>query len=184
MPVYISMLRAVNVLGRNKIKMEELRRLFEGLGLRGAQTHIQSGNVVFRAPERDAARVAKKIEEGIASQFGFRPAVVVRTPGELGNAVARNPFPAEAAAEPNKLLVMFLAAAPDAEAREQAQRITAGPERLRIEGRELYIYYPDGQGRSKLALSKVERTLKTSMTGRNWNTVNKLLEMARAMDAA
>lgn len=184
MPVLIAMLRGVNVGGHNKIKMEELRALFESLGFEGAQTLIQSGNVVFRTGQKDPARVGTRIEEAILAQFGFRPGVMLRTPADLRKAVETNPFPAEAATAPNKLVVAFLGAAPDAAACRKALEIAAGPERMRIEGRELFIYYPDGQGRSKLPLATVERALKTSMTGRNWSTVNKLLEMARGMESA
>jgi uncharacterized protein (DUF1697 family) len=184
MPVFASVLRAVNVVGHNKIKMDELRDLYESLGLREARTFIQSGNVVFRSTERTAARVARRIEEGIAARFGFRPAVMVRTASDLRQVIAANPFPAQAAAEPNKLIVLFLASAPDSEACRAALGLKRQAERMRIEGRELYIYYPDGQGRSKLPLASVEKALKTSMTGRNWSTVNKLLEMATAMEAA
>ena len=178
------MLRGVNVGGHNPIKMEALRALYESLGLGGAQTYIQSGNVVFQAKERDSARLAERIGDAIQRDFGFHPGVVVRTCLEMREAMAKNPFPAQAAAEPGKLLVMFLGGLPDADSRDKAIRINTGPEQLKFEGRELYIYYPDGQGRSKLSLPVVEKTLKTSMTGRNWNTVGKLLGMAESLEAA
>jgi uncharacterized protein (DUF1697 family) len=184
MPVFVSMLRGVNVGGHNKIKMEELRALYESLELRHAQTYIQSGNVVFSAKERDTDRLAERIGDGIARRFGFRPGVVVRTSSDLRKAIAKNPFPARAATEPNKLSVTFLAHDPDADARNKALGINVGPEELRIDGRELYIYFPDGQGRSKLTLPLVEKTLKTAGTGRNWNTVVKLLEMAESLETA
>jgi uncharacterized protein (DUF1697 family) len=184
MPVFVSMLRAVNVGGHNKIKMEALRALYESLGLRGAQTYIQSGNVVFSAKERDTDRLEERIADGIMRTFGFRPGVVVRTISDLRKATAKNPFPAQAATEPGKLLVTFLASDPDAEACNKAFRINVGPEELRIDGRVLYIFFPDGQGRSKLTLPLVEKTLKTTGTGRNWNTVVKLLDMAESLEAA
>jgi uncharacterized protein (DUF1697 family) len=184
MPVFVSMLRGVNVGGHCKIAMEALRALYDSLGLRDAQTYIQSGNVVFRAKERESTHLAERIGDGIFRRFGFRPGVVVRTCSELRNAISKNPFPAQAAAEPNKLLVTFLSGDPDAEARDRALKIDVGPEELRIDGRELYIYFPNGQGRSKLSLPLVEKTIKTTGTGRNWNTVIKLLDMAETLEAS
>jgi uncharacterized protein (DUF1697 family) len=178
------MLRGVNVGGHNKIRMEELRALYESLGLRDAQTYIQSGNVVFRAKERDASRLAERIADGILQRFGFRPGVVVRTCADLRNAIARNPFAGRPGIEPGKLLVTFLDGDPDAEARDKVLGINVGPEELRIDGRELYIYFPRGQGQSKLTLPLVEKTLRMPGTGRNWNTVAQLLEMAERLEAS
>jgi len=84
--------------------------------------------------------------------------------------------------EPGKLLVAFFSARPDREVRDKVFGINAGREELHIDGRELYLYFPDGQGRSKLSLPLVEKTLKTHGTGRNWNTVAKLLEMAERLE--
>src|SRR6266481_2333445 len=86
--------------------------------------------------------------------------------------------------EPNKLLVTFLASDPGEEAREKVRQIKCDPEELRIEGRELYIYFPNGMGRSKLSLARLEKTLKTSGTGRNWNSVTKMLEMAEKLETS
>jgi len=165
MAVIISMLRAVNVGGHNKIKMEALRGLYESLKLRDAQTYVQSGNVIFRADERDIARLAKRIEDGIERKFGFRPDVILRTVAEMRDVVARNPFAKRRGIEPGKLLVSFLASDLGEEARERVRQMKCDPEELRIEGRELYIYFPNGAGRSKLSLAKLEKTLKTPRNG-------------------
>src|SRR2546425_12806720 len=92
MTVVISMLRAVNVGGHNKIKMDALRALYETLKLRDAQTYVQSGNVIFRSEERDISRLTKRIEDGIQRKFGFRPDVILRTAAEMREVVVRNPF--------------------------------------------------------------------------------------------
>jgi uncharacterized protein (DUF1697 family) len=175
------MLRGVNVGGHNKIKMEALRALYESLGLLDAQTYIQSGNVVFRTKERDFALLAKRIGNGIERSFGFRPDVIVRTSAELRDVIARNPFATRPGIDPGKLLVTFLSGDPDADARDKVLKIKVDPEELRLMGRELYIHYPNGMGRTKLPAALIERTLKTSGTGRNWNTVTKLLEMAEKL---
>src|SRR6266478_5309670 len=184
MTVIISMLRGVNVGGHNKIKMEALRALYESLKLRGAQTYVQSGNVIFRTEERDTARLTKRIEEGIERKFGFRPDVVLRTAAEMREVVARNPFAKRRGIEPNKLLVTFLASDPGEEAREKVRQMKCDPEELRIEGRELYIYFPNGMGRSKLSGAAIEKTLKAPGTGRNWNRVTKMVEMAEKLEAS
>ena len=184
MAVFISMLRGVNVGGHNRIKMDELRALYESLGLRDVQTYIQSGNVVFRTEQRELTRLANRVENGIERSFGFRPYVIVRTISELRDVIARNPFAARDGIDPSKLLVTFLASDPGLEARDNILRIKADPEELRLDGRELYIYYPNGMARPKLSWALVEKTLKTSGTGRNWNTVKKLLEIAESLEAS
>ena len=183
MGVIVSMLRGVNVGGHNQIKMEALRALYESLGLRDAQTHVQSGNVVFRTKERNLAALAKRIENAIERSFGFRPAVIVRTTSELKSAIARNPFAKRPGIDPRKLLVTFLADDPSAEAREQALKINADPEELFIDGRHVYIYFPNGMARPKLSWSEIGKMLGTSGTGRNWNSVTKLLEIAEKLEA-
>jgi len=182
MMVVISMLRAVNVGGHNKIKMDALRALYESLKLRDAHTYVQSGNVIFRSDERDVMRIAKRIEEGIERKFGFRPEVILRTAAEMREVIARNPFAKRRGIEPGKLLVTFLARDPGEEAREKLRQMKCDPEELRIEGRELYIYFPNGMGRSKLSGARLEKTLKTPGTARNWNSVTKMLEMAEKLE--
>lgn len=184
MAVIISMLRGVNVGGHNKINMEALRALYESLKLRDAQTYVQSGNVIFRTDERGIARLTKRIEDGIERKFGFRADVILRTAAEMGDVVARNPFAKRRGIEPSKLLVSFLATDPGAEAREKVLQIQCDPEEMRIDDREVYIYFPNGIGRSKLSLARLEKTLKVPGTGRNWNSVTKMLDMAERLEAA
>jgi uncharacterized protein (DUF1697 family) len=182
MTVMISMLRGVNVGGHNKIKMEALRALYESLGLLDAQTYIQSGNVVFRTKGRDLVQLCRRIGDGIEQGFGFRPLVIVRTIAELRDTIARNPFATRPGIDPSKLLVTFLSGDPDAEARENLLKIKIGPEELRMVGRETFVHFPNGMGQTKLPAALIEKTLKTPGTGRNWNTVNKLLEMAEGLE--
>lgn len=183
MTAIISMLRGVNVGGHNKISMGELRVLCETLGLEEPKTFIQSGNVVFRSKERDLSKVAKRMEDAIERKFGFRPGVILRTSGEMKQVILKNPFAKRRGIEPAKLVVTFLATIPDPPTREKLEKIEANPEEVRIEGRDLYIYFPDGQGRSKLA-PVLGRILKNTGTARNWNTVTKLLQMAEELEAS
>jgi uncharacterized protein (DUF1697 family) len=182
MPVLISLLRGVNVGGHRKVKMDELRALYESLGFKDVQTYINSGNVLFRTAGRDLARLRQRIETTIESACGFRSDVVLRTPADLKQVIARNPFAARPGLDASRLAIHFLAADPGAEAREQVLAINAAPEELHLHGRELYIYYLNGMARPKLSLPMVEKTLRTSGTSRNWNTVRKLLEMAEKLE--
>ncbi len=151
MAVIVSMLRGVNVGGHNMIKMDALRALYQSLKLQDPHTHVQSGNVVFRTDERNLVLLARRIENGIERSFHFRPDVILRTTSELRDVIARNPFATRRGIEPGKLLVTFLASDPEAEAREKVLKIKTDPEELSISGREVYIYYPAGMGRSKLS---------------------------------
>ncbi len=184
MAVIISMLRGVNVGGHNRIKMDALRALYESLKLRDPQTYVQSGNVIFSTDERDLVRLAERVEKGIERRFGFRPAVIVRTASELRSVIARNPFAKRRDIEPSRLLVTFLASDPGAEARDQVRRMKTAPEELRIEARELYIYYPQGLARPTVSWAALEKMLKTRGTGRNWNSVTKVLEIAERLEAS
>jgi uncharacterized protein (DUF1697 family) len=184
MAVAISLLRGINVGGHHLIKMDALRALYESLGLRDPITYVQSGNVVFRTKETNSKRLAKRIEDAIEKQFGFRPSVIVRTTAELKEVIAKSPFAKRSGIEPSRLLVSFLAGDPTPEAREKALQIKADPEELRFGGREFYIYFANGMARPKLNWVMVEKVLKVPATGRNWNTVTKLLEIAEKLESA
>lgn len=181
MQVVICLLRGVNLGGHNKIKMEDLRALCGSLGLRDAQTYVQSGNVVFRSKERNLARLARSVEDAIEKKAGFRPSVILRTPSDLKGVIATNTFAGRRGLEPGKLLVTFLPADPGPGVHDAVRELKTNPEEVHIRGREVYTYFPDGMGRSKL-VPVMERILKKSGTGRNWNTVTKLLEMAVALE--
>ena len=178
------MLRGVNVGGHNQVKMEALRALYEQLGMQDPRTYVQSGNVVFRAKERDLRRLTKLLEDGIERSVGFRPDVILRTASELRTAIANNPFATRKDIDPRKLLVTFLAADPNPQARKKLLATKPDPEELRIVGREVYIYFPNGAGRSKLAWAAIAKSLGTAGTGRNWTSVTKLLELAEKLEAA
>ena len=130
------------------------------------------------------AGLPERIGKAIERSFGFRPDVIVRTASELRAAIAKNPFAGRRGIDPSRLLVTFLASEPRPEARDKLLSIKSDPEELRIEGREVYVYYPNGMARPKLLPGLIEKTLNTSGTGRNWNTVGKLLEMAERLEAS
>jgi uncharacterized protein (DUF1697 family) len=184
MPVMISMLRGVNVGGHNQVKMDALRTLYESLDLREPQTYLQSGNVVFKTTERDSVALAKRIERAIEKTFGFRTDVVLRTSAQMRDAMAKNPFAQRKNVDPSKLLVTFLAEEPGSTLTSTVLAKKTDPEELRISGRELYIYFPNGMGRTKLNWLAVVKALGTVGTGRNLNSVVKLLEIARRLEAS
>ena len=183
MKVIISLLRGINVGGHHKIKMDDLRSLYTKLGLRDVQTYVQSGNVVFRTSERNLATLAHRLEAAIEKKYGFHADIILRTTAELRSAVARSPFAKRRDIEPGKLLITFLHQPPDKEMTANILAVKPDPEELHLDGRELYVYFPNGAGRSKLFTSLTGKLLNKQGTGRNWNTVTKLLEMAEALEA-
>jgi uncharacterized protein (DUF1697 family) len=182
MPVMVGLLRGVNVGGNNLIRMEALRSLCTALGFNDVCTHLQSGNVLFRTSERNTARIGERISSAIEEGHGFRPAVILRTVPELRAVVANNPFADRNDIHPGKFAVTFSTAALDPGVRDKLLQIDTGPEELHLGEREIYIYFPNGMGRSKLPWPLIERTLKAPLTSRNWNTVTRLLEMAEEME--
>jgi uncharacterized protein (DUF1697 family) len=184
MPVVISLLRGVNVVGHNQIKMDELRALYESLKFESPRTYIQSGNVIFRTRQKNSSALAKKIQEAIGSTFGFRPEVILRTTDELRSAIAASPFPSHRNLHPSKILVTFLACEPGAQAQAALLGLKGYPEEVHLKGQELYMYFPNGVGNSKLPWAKVEKLTQTTGTARNWNSVTQMLAIAEEMEKA
>jgi uncharacterized protein (DUF1697 family) len=174
MPACVALLRGINVGGRHKVPMAELRSAVEGLGHASVATYINSGNVLFET-DRAEADVVSELTAVLADRFGFAIPVVVRSAAELAALPSVHPLAAHA--EVKLQLVAFLDAAPAAEAIAAFDYERFLPDRLQVLGREAYLAYPDGSGRSKLTLDVIERALDVTATGRNWLTVNKLREL-------
>ena len=177
MTTFLSLFRGINVGGNHKVKMADLKELHEALGLRDVLPYIQSGNVVFKSDDTDAGQIQKQIEDSFAARFGFRSEVIVRTSDELSAIIEKNPFQGQPDKESNWIAVMFLATPPDIAAQEALLQTYVGPEEIFFSGKEMYIYYTNGIGRSKLSHSFIEKKLKTGGTARNWNTILKLQEL-------
>jgi uncharacterized protein (DUF1697 family) len=185
MTVYVSMLRAVNVGGSGLIKMEALRAAYESIGLADVRTLLQSGNVLFRSGLTDRRRLAKRIMQEIERRFDLQVEVILRTLAEVASIVDRGPV-LSPRADKSKLLVMFLSSVPDAAAQAALKKWHKDQqlkEMLEIRGPEIYLYYPDGVGRSKLTGAVIENKLDTAGTARNWNTLIKLIEAGRSLEA-
>jgi uncharacterized protein (DUF1697 family) len=184
MTVYVSMLRAVNVGGTSRIKMDALQRVYESLGLEDVRTLLQSGNVLFRSGLTDRPRLVKRIMQELERQLGLQIEVILRTLAEVASIVERGPV-LSPRADPSKLLVMFLSSVPNAAAQAALlkwHKSKEMPEMLELRGPEIYLYYPDGVGRSKLTNAVIENKLDTAGTARNWNTLVKLVETGRALE--
>jgi uncharacterized protein (DUF1697 family) len=175
----MSLFRGINVGGNRIVPMSELKSLHQALGLKDVVTYIQSGNVVFSSDATNPAQLARQIEESFAQKFGFHSQVMVRTSAELEEIIASNPFQNQPEKEPKWVAVLFLATRPESAALEDLQKTYSGPEEIYLIGQELFVYYPDGIGRSKLTLPLIEKKLKSAGTGRNWNTVLRLQQMMR-----
>ena len=181
MPIYIAMLRGINVGGHNKIKMEELRVSLEALSFKQVQTYIQSGNAVFRSGKLSPASLAQNIEQKILADFGFSPLVITRSAEELGAVIAANPFLIEHRLDPAKLHVVFLAEPPTPAATTELLSLTAPPDLSHLSKREIYLFLPNGMSQSTLWNNPIERRLLKRATTRNWNTVTALYKMAQAL---
>ena len=178
MTTWIALFRGINVGGRHKLPMKDLKALLEALGLDEVRTYIQSGNVVFRGADADRSTLAHRITGAVGKRFGFEPQIHLLAPDEIRHAVTANPFP-EAAADPRSLHLFFLQPAPTDPPFDRLDEIRSGRERYLLRDDLLYLHTPDGFGRSKLA-ERAERLLQVSATARNWRTVNKLAAMAAA----
>ncbi|WP_332698112.1 DUF1697 domain-containing protein [Bosea sp. (in: a-proteobacteria)] len=182
MAVLIALLRAVNVGGASSLKMEALRALCPALGFRHARTLVQSGNLVCAHDGSDTDAAARQLEEAVAGITDYRPRVIGRSLPEWQRIIADNPLPVGTERAPAKVLVMALAEEPGAGALERLLARHDGPEEIALIGRNLYLHYPDGIGRSKLTNALIERQLGVPGTARNWNTVEKLAQIAREIE--
>jgi uncharacterized protein (DUF1697 family) len=171
---YTALLRGINVGGNKLVAMADLRRLLTRLGFADAQSLLQSGNLLFTGAVRPRPALERLLEAEAEARLRLRTAFFVRTAEEWRRIVSRNPFPDRAARDPARLVVMLLKDAVKPAGVEALRAAINGPEVLHAQGTEAYVVYPNGQGRSKLTNPLIERTLGTSCTGRNWNTVQKL----------
>jgi uncharacterized protein (DUF1697 family) len=179
MLIYISMLRGVNMAGHNKIKMTDLSALYKMLGFSDAETFIQSGNVVFSNPENTPVpEITARIEKAILKKFNYIIPVIIRTTEELREVISINPFREEENFNSERLAVIFLYEKPSEEQIEKVKNINYPPDKFKIIGKEVFIYCPNGFGKSKIYTGFFENKMKVSGTGRNWNTINSLLAIA------
>jgi uncharacterized protein (DUF1697 family) len=178
MPVFISMLRGINIGPHKRVQMDKLRASCEALGLDQVKTYIQSGNLVCNAAKLSSAALSRKIEQRILGDFGFSVEVISRSRDEMQKIVQKNPLLKEHGCDPAKLHVVFLSKAPSEAALKKLESLTLPPDKGRSSGREIYFYFPNGVSGSSLWKHPLDRVLSVAATMRNWNTVTKLYQMA------
>ena len=182
MNTWISLLRGINVGGAKRLKMADLRALYADLGFASVQTVLQSGNAAFQSDLSEPAQIIDIIEMGIQDRFGFESKIILRDPAAHDALITANPYLETPEFDPKKVLVFYLRE-PHTDA--DIQRLIAahtGPERITPVPGHLYLYYPDGMGRSRLDVKFLERHLDNIGTARNWNTTLKLRDLAAAAD--
>ncbi len=177
MPTRIALLRSVNVLGKNMIKMPELALAFEKEGFKRVRTYIQSGNVIFETEIVSADVLSGRIRDLITKQLGLTIQAVVISPQELADIVSQNPFAKRPGIDLSRQHVTFLDREADPEKMEKLLSYIYPPDEIIIGSRVVYVHCPDGYGRTKYHNNFIEKKLSANATSRNWNTCQKLLEM-------
>jgi uncharacterized protein (DUF1697 family) len=174
----IAFLRGINVGGKTTVSMAALRQIVDGLGYKDVRTHLQSGNVVFTSDKPPQA-ASRELEGALERELGLPIRVVVRTRGELADVVARDAL-ADVATDPAHYVVIFLSQPPDPERLASIDPSAYEPDAFRASGREIYVWFPNGMGRSRLMSVLSDKGLGVVATARNWNTVTALLRIADA----
>lgn len=182
MQTYISILRGINVSGHKTIKMEALRKMYEGLGLKNVRTYVQSGNVIFQDENREQEDLEKQIAKKIFSEFGFDVPVMVKKSDELETVLKNNPYVQKRNEDIKLLHVTFLSREPEkgntGKIIDSLEKAQFAPDEFIISGSTVYLFCPNGYGRTKLTNTFFENKLKVVATTRNWKTVNKIFQMA------
>ena len=174
---HVIFLRGINVGGRNRLPMAQLRDICTSLGCGNVSTYIQSGNVVLD-DSRSGPQLAMELEMAIEQDAGFRPVIVTRTPAAVERALTHNPYPGT---PDNFLHIGFMSAAPAPASLAALDDEDCRPEGFTVIGTEIYLNFVHGMGESKrLAKVPFERTLGVSVTARNLRTVRKVLELSRS----
>ena len=171
---YAALLRGINVGGNKKVPMADLRAMTSRLGFGDPKTLLQSGNLVFSATTQPMEKLEQLLEAATRKHIGVECSYLLRSADEWAKLMTANPFKAQAKSDPAHLTVTFCREAPTAGAFKAVRSEIRGQEDFRAVGRELFVWYPDGMGTSKLALALSKNRLGTICTARNWNTVTKV----------
>ncbi|MEO1051447.1 MAG: DUF1697 domain-containing protein [Bacteroidota bacterium] len=179
MPTYIALLRGINVSGQKKIKMADLRAHLEELNFSKISTYIQSGNIVFNAISESPHDLETLIASKIKEKYGFDVPVLIQTPEQIEMLIDRCPYIKDADKDPKKIYLTLLSEEPSADRVAQLSHIQYEGEEYILQDRCIYFYADNGYGKAKMNNNFFENKLKVNATTRNWNTMNKLLDMAR-----
>lgn len=178
MTTYISLLRGINVSGQKIIKMNILKEMFESLHFENVKTYIQSGNIVFQYKKSENNDLVIKISNQIQKYFGFEVPVFVLKTDELKHIVWNNPYKDDKTKDISFLHVTFLSSVPEQINFESINKVKSQEEEFELIDRAVYLYCPNGYGRTKLTNTFLEHKLKTGATTRNWKTTMELLRIA------
>ena len=179
MTTYISMLRGINVSGQKLIKMDALRKLYENLGFINVITYLQSGNVIFTNKDQDPDKLGQIIRREIQKNFGFEVPVIVLTVDNLKQIIDHNPFIKDSNRDQSSLYVTFLSSKPDQFDTKVIEDKKQDKEEIIFSDNAVYLYCPDGYGRTKLSNNFLEAKLKVDATTRNWKTTNELYKIVQ-----
>src|SRR5262245_22777590 len=177
---YLALLRGINLGPHKQVDMTALRNLVAALGFEEVQSLLRSGNLVFLGRKQAGSQLELLLQAEVLKRLDLETVFFIRTAEEWKAVIAANPFPKEAKSDPGHLLVTFLKDPPNPKDVKALQAAIVGREVVRAEGKQAYIVYPDGVGRSRLTNTMIEKKLGTSGTARNWNTVTKLGALADA----
>lgn len=178
MKTYISILRGINVSGQKSIKMDALKETYASLDFSNVKNYLQSGNIIFSAMETETGQLAEKISLQIEKDFGFQVPILVMTKEELQKIIDENPFAKDSKKDLAALYVTFLASSPREFDRQDIEKVAREDEEIYFGSDAVYLFCPNGYGRTKLNNTFLERKLKLTATTRNWKTTNKLLQLA------
>lgn len=173
----IAFLRGINVGGKRKILMADLKLMCEKLGLESVKTYIQSGNIIFKS-EKNNCDLENEIEKNIFDNFGFEVPVIVRTKKEIENSINKNPF-FDKEADTKQLFLTFLKEKPNKEFVEKILTYSPVPDKFKIENNNVFLFCEGKYHDSKLTNNFFEKQLNVSATTRNWKTVLKLSELSK-----
>jgi uncharacterized protein (DUF1697 family) len=174
---YIAMLRGINVSGQKIIKMEHLRAMFDGMKFKNVVSYIQSGNVLFDAKETEEAELVQKIEKQILKTFGYEVPTFIRTIPQMQTVIKNNPFKKIIPPEAVQPYVTFLHTEPSKELKAMLEGFSCDTDTFSVKGREVYTLLYKDKGKPLFTNMFLEKKLKMPGTGRNWLTVNKLVEL-------
>jgi len=176
---YIAFLRAINVGGHGVIKMEELRKLFNELRFKNVKTYIQTGNVVFETSAKDSDSLTNKIEKHLNKSLGYEVEVMLRTVPEIEEIIKDNPFKKVKLDKSLQLYLTFLYKEPSEEQKELIIAASEDNANFRLAKREVYTLYNRNNAKNPFSNAFVEKKLKIPSTTRNWNVINKVLDLAK-----
>lgn len=174
---HLALLRGINVSGHNMIKMDALKTMLENCGFQNIETYIQSGNVFLESEDENANSVGFTIKQEIVKQFGYDVPVIVLSKADLEKCLANNPFFKEKGMDTKKLYVAFISKELNNSAINDLKISQFKPDEAFIDRNRIYMKLETGAGNTKLTQKYIEKKLNVIATTRNWNTVNKLMEL-------